>query len=102
MSKEFARAFYDSKAWKQMREFYREYVHGLCEVCGNPGEIVHHIRPLTPENIDDPSVTLGMNNLQLLCRSCHQKWHNAAEPNGLTHRCREYFFDQYGDVHPTE
>ena len=95
MSKEFARAFYDSKAWKQMREFYREYVHGLCEVCGNPGEIVHHIRPLTPENIDDPSVTLGMNNLQLLCRSCHKGKHS--DQNG-----REYFFDEFGEVHPTD
>ena len=95
MSKEFARAFYDSKEWKKMREFYREYVHRLCEVCGGIGEIVHHIKPLTPENIHDPSVTLGVSNLQLLCRSCHKKNHAAQDMS------MGYFFDELGEVHPT-
>ncbi len=73
---------------------YRKLAHGLCEVCGGVGEIVHHIRPLTPENIDDPEITLGLGNLQLLCRSCHKKNHDAQDG-------REYFFDGFGEVHPT-
>lgn len=102
MSKEFARAFYDSKEWKKMREFYRKYVHGLCEVCGDPGEIVHHLKPLTPQNIHDPSITLSVSNLQLLCRSCHKKLHDAAETDNPAYGGKEYFFDQYGDVHPVK
>lgn len=95
MSKAFARDFYDSQKWKARRAFYREYMNGLCEVCGGVGEIVHHIQPLTPENIDDLSITLGIGNLQLLCRSCHKKQHDAQDMS------MGYFFDEFGEVHPT-
>lgn len=33
MSREFAKAFYHSKAWKDTRERYYHYQHGLCERC---------------------------------------------------------------------
>ena len=37
------------------------------------GEEVHHIMPLTPENINNPEITLGQNNLILLSKDCHNK-----------------------------
>ena len=71
MAKEFAAAFYNSPIWRTQRDAYRRSVHGICEMCGAPGEIVHHVRELTPENIHDPETTLSFSNLQLLCRQCH-------------------------------
>ena len=53
--REFARAFYQSRAWKDCREAYRKSVGGLCESClaagiYTPGKVVHHRQPLTPDN----------------------------------------------------
>jgi len=75
VAKEWARAFYDSAAWRRQRDAYRMRVHGICELCGEPGEIVHHRRELTPVTVHDPKETLGFDNLQLLCRDCHARAH---------------------------
>lgn len=80
--KEFARAFYKSQAWRQCRNAYAKTAGGLCERClskglCSPGEIVHHKTELTPDNIDNPAVTLAWDNLQLVCRNCHAELHGA-------------------------
>lgn len=82
--KEFAESFYKSKAWQQCRNSYAKSVGGLCECClkrglVKSGEIVHHKVKLSPENINDPAVTLSWNNLELLCRDCHAKAHGAVK-----------------------
>lgn len=79
--REFARAFYKSKAWQRCRDSYAKSVGGLCERCLSkgmyrPGEIVHHRTPLTPDNIGDPGVTLNWGNLELVCRDCHAELHS--------------------------
>ena len=80
--KDFAREFYSSKAWKGCRGAYASSKRGLCEVCLSkglyvPAEIVHHKIELTPDNIDDPNITLNWNNLQCLCRECHAAAHGS-------------------------
>lgn len=80
MAREFAIKFYNSKQWKKCREGYKQSVNGLCERCLKngkyvPGDEVHHKEYLTPENINDPYVTLSFENLELLCSSCHSKEH---------------------------
>lgn len=80
MAREFAVGFYKSKAWKKTRAAYFDSQHGLCEKCRSrgkytPGEIVHHKIHLTPRNIDNPVISLGWNNLELLCRDCHAAQH---------------------------
>ena len=55
-------------------------VNHLCERCLangilKPAEIVHHKTELTPENINNPSVTLDHDNLQAVCRDCHAAIH---------------------------
>lgn len=40
---------------------------------------MHHKRELTPENINDPAVSLSWDNLELLCRDCHGKAHGAVK-----------------------
>lgn len=69
--REFAREFYLSKEWRRVRAYIVERDAGLCTRCGRPGEIVHHKTHLTPENINDPAIALGEDNLELLCRECH-------------------------------
>ena len=41
------------------------------------GEIVHHKIYIGYKNIYNPNVTLNFNNLELLCRDCHNKEHFA-------------------------
>ena len=77
MAKNFAKEFYNSAAWKACREAYKKKAVYLCERCGNPGEIVHHKARVTPKTINDPSILLDFKNLELLCRSCHAKEHEA-------------------------
>ena len=56
----------------------------LCQDClaegrYTPAEEVHHIEPLTPENINSPSISLNTDNLISLCRECHKKRHGAKQ-----------------------
>ena len=69
--------FYSSRIWKKTRETYRIYKHRICERCGGAGRIVHHKKYITIENINDYNITLGFNNLELLCYKCHNEEHLA-------------------------
>lgn len=69
-----------SREWKKTREAYARLRHGLCERCGAGGKIVHHKIYLTPQNINDPTVTLSFDNLELLCQECHNREHHRKEP----------------------
>jgi len=99
VARDFAKKFYNSKQWIKCRELYKQSVNGLCERCLSkgkyvPGEEVHHKIYLTPENINDPYITLSFENLELLCSSCHSIEHNEKyNPvrEGLT-------FDSNGDL----
>lgn len=78
--KEFAKSFYKSKAWQRTRQSYAASVGYLCEEClrkglCTPGRIVHHKIFLTPENINNPAITLSFDNLEMLCRECHAEKH---------------------------
>ena len=94
MSKDFAREFYNSTAWKQCREAYKKKMCYLCERCGQPGVIVHHKIRVTPQTINDPAVLLNFDNLELLCRSCHQKEHEHEQQDDG----KRYFFGKNGEV----
>lgn len=75
--KPWARSFYKSKAWRECRHAFFVSKYGLCERCGGSGLIVHHKIYLTPDNINDPSISLNWDNLELLCQDCHNKEHFA-------------------------
>lgn len=74
--KEWAKSFYKGKAWRKCRHAYFVYRHGLCERCKGLGKIVHHKIYLTPDNINDPNISLNFDNLELLCRTCHNREHH--------------------------
>ena len=74
------RKFYSSVAWRKVQAEYKTLRAGLCERCMRegkyvPGEIVHHKVHVSPLTVDDPSITLNPDNLELLCRQCHADVH---------------------------
>ena len=76
-------SFYTSRRWRKCRTSFANAKGNLCEECLARGIIepgsneqpleVHHKIPLTAENIKDPRITLNWENLQLLCKDCHDK-----------------------------
>lgn len=82
MARDFSRKFYNSKQWIKCRELYKQSVNGLCERCLAKGKYVlgdevHHKIHLSPDNINNPDITLSFDNLELLCASCHSLHHNS-------------------------
>ena len=74
------RGFYYTHMWKETREAYKKSVGGLCERCRERGvvraaEVVHHKIHLSPQNIQNPEITMGWDNLVALCRECHDEVH---------------------------
>ena len=74
-----ARKFYKSAAWHKCREAYiRKRVGidgGICEECkDNLGYIVHHKTALTELTINDPEISLNEENLEYVCKPCHDEF----------------------------
>ena len=103
MARDFARSFYNGKTWRKTRESYYNSQFGICERCGNPGKIVHHKQYITPDNINDPTITLSFDNLELLCKPCHDAEHEVGKywreykQKPLT---PGYTFDECGNLVP--
>ena len=86
--------FYHSTAWKKLSRAFLLTKNYLCERCGKPAEIAHHRRYLTAENLFDPTISLNPDNLEALCRDCHNTEHfgrGGATAAGLT-------FDANGNI----
>ena len=97
MAKSFAKKFYSTTTWYKCRNDYTAYRGHLCERCLRRGilargEIVHHKIELTPDNIDDPNITLNFNNLELLCRPCHAEVHDKRV------NCRRFSIGPNGEI----
>ena len=103
MAKEYAKDGYNSKAWKKTRKAYYTFRRGQCERCArefaagqrrlediNVGAIVHHKEYITPENLNDPTIALSFDNLELLCEDHHNKEHKS--------KTKRYRFDSKGHI----
>lgn len=95
--KPFAKSFYNSAAWRNCRTSYisrrRMIDGGLCEKCRErAGYIVHHKKALTPQNINNPSITLSYDNLEYLCKPCHDE----EEGHFIRRKERHCLFDAEG------
>ena len=82
--------FYKSPAWHAARELKIVSFNGLCERCGQIGIEVHHMERLTVDNVYDSLVSLNQDNLELLCRECHNKEHKRFS--------KEVRFDKDGNI----
>lgn len=106
MAAPFAKAIYNSKAWKNCRDAYFSYANGICERCGAPGEEVHHKKALTPQNINDPQIVFGWDNLELLCRDCHilehEKKKNLRHGKPISEKDVRVRFDEQGAPLPVD
>lgn len=78
MSKDYARQFYNGKPWRKTQAAFMQSKNYLCEKCNDAARVVHHIRPITPENINDHKITLDWTNLQALCMDCHAAAHSTS------------------------
>lgn len=102
----FAKPFYKSRAWQKVRKVVMDRSHGLCERCMERGElkpadVVHHTTPLTPENMDDPQVSLNPDRLMALCHDCHTEVHQElgiGAMNGAKKEEPRVGFDSEGNV----
>jgi 5-methylcytosine-specific restriction endonuclease McrA len=98
MAQEWAIKFYNSTAWEKCRSAYIQSVFGLCERCGELGDEVHHKIYLTPQNINDPEITLGWDNLELLCHECHTREHKREHKREYEALRDDVTFDGNGDL----
>lgn len=84
MARSIANEFYRSTEWEKTRKAFMLYKNGLCERClakghYEPARIVHHKIYLSEDNYKNPAVSLNFDNLEALCRDCHNKEHFADE-----------------------
>lgn len=78
--------FYKSREWGKLlsvirTEWINEQGEIICAYCGKPivkkyDCIGHHKIPLTEDNVDDVSISLNPENIDLLHHRCHNKIHN--------------------------
>lgn len=84
--------FYKSRKWEQFVKglrIMRAAPDGsvICEYCGKPivkayDCIGHHVTELTEENVDDVSVSLNPENVQLVHFRCHNAIHKRFDGGG--------------------
>lgn len=86
--------FYKSDTWKLAREIKIRSVNGLCERCGGIGQEVHHRQRVTVDNVNDALVSINPENLELLCKDCHNQEHKRFS--------KETKFDEEGNLINTE
>ena len=106
------KSLYKSKCWKDNKQAFilsKVKEHGcVCERCGSPvyvygisdrslygkipRHIVHHKKYLDEINYLDDDIAYDWNNLELLCKPCHEKEHSHKSiRNGL-------YFDENGNL----
>lgn len=90
---EWVRKFYNSTRWHNVRDYVMARDARLCQDCRKNGTVtpateVHHIKPVTADNVGDDRITVNPDNLVSLCHRCHEKRHNE----------RRYKLDEYGRV----
>ena len=100
--------FYNSRAWKDVRKSIWLKQNLLCNRCGKPvyingisdylpkekrrTGIVHHKIYLDNTNVYDPNITLNVENLEGICKECHELEHH----KDISTR-KDYLFDDEGN-----
>jgi hypothetical protein len=75
------KSFYASGEWQAFRAVIIAERDPICQECGkiiaNPLDChVHHIKELTPENVNDVMISLNPENVLVVCHDCHDKEHH--------------------------
>jgi hypothetical protein len=74
------KAFYSSQSWTTLRLNLINERGNRCERCKeiiprSRDIIGHHIEEITPENVNDYTISLNPNNIEIICFDCHNKEH---------------------------
>ena len=109
MSKGIRKDFYQSKAWKEVRKNIWIKQNLLCNRCYKPvyvdglspyipkekrrTGIVHHKIYLNESNVTDDKIALDENNLEGICKACHEKEHHQDQVTRP-----DYQFDELGNL----
>lgn len=74
-----SRGFYNLHAWRKLRLKALERDHCECQICRYKGsgrivkaEVVHHLKEVKQY----PELAMQLDNLQSLCRECHENIHD--------------------------
>jgi hypothetical protein len=75
------KSFYASEAWVTLRLLLINERGNRCEHCKkivpkSKDLIGHHKIDLTPENVNDRSISLDPEKIEIICFECHNKVHN--------------------------
>ena len=100
MAKEWAKAFYHSRAWQTLRKQAMIRDGFTCRICGARATDVDHIKELTPDNISDRNISLNINNLQALCHDCHTKKTMGDKGKKISDCDDSFYFDADGQLSP--
>mgnify|MGYP001113623276 CR=1 FL=1 len=65
--------FYGSPAWKKQRKYRLQMDSYRCARCGGVAVDVHHKTKLTENNISNFEISMVLENLESVCRKCHNK-----------------------------
>lgn len=73
-------SFLCSKPWRDLSYRLKIERGGKCQRCGDMPEdmnylIGHHMVELTEENVDDPTISLSPERIEIICFRCHNKEH---------------------------
>ena len=85
---------YKSKRWQKLRK-QKVLLNPFCERClkkniYNSTNIVHHKEYITDINYEDDDIFFNIDNLESLCKDCHNKEHFGDK--------EEYSFNEHGDL----
>jgi hypothetical protein len=74
------KSFYSSRQWVNLRLLLIIQRGPICERCGklisNPLDLIaHHKHELTIANVNDASISLNPDNIELICLDCHNIQH---------------------------
>lgn len=88
-------AKYNSQRWRKLTKLKKSMVNGFCERClqkgiYNTAIIIHHKEYINESNYIDDDIFFNIDNLEALCRDCHNKEHFKDEV--------DYEFDEMGDI----
>lgn len=113
MSYGIRQTFYHSKAWNTVRKTIWLKQNLLCNRCHKPvyvdgisewipkekrrTGIVHHKIYLNNSNIYDDNITINEDNLEGICKECHEEEHHQDIANR-----KNYMFDDDGNIIPKD
>ncbi len=103
-SKEQAASFYNSMAWKRLRDTLLS-THPLCDECLQHGYVVsaehaHHLIPFMSGETEQErwDLFLKESNIRMLCECCHHGYHNKMREYNMK-SCYELTDTEYNYAH---